>query len=735
MKSNWATKLWIGYLLGILAIALLFVLTGLGIFGKLPDTAQLENPTANLASEIYSADSVMIGKYYIDNRTNVNFKDLATNTVDALISTEDERFYKHAGIDLVATFRAIVSLGKDGGGSTLTQQLAKNLFNERASNIIVRIKQKAQEYIIAVQLEKRYTKQEIIAQYLNTVDFINHAAGIHSAARVYFNKLPKDLKVEESAVLVGMLKAPYSYNPIQNPKDALARRNVVMMQMVKNNKLTQEEYNKLSAQPIKLDINPTTPNDGLAPYFRAVLGEELEKWAKENTKPDGKHYNIYKDGLKIYTTIDTRLQKYAEQAVKEHLTTYQGYFRGQYGGSDPWASKEGQKRWKVVLKRSDFYTDRKYNKKLSDKEINEELTKRRKMKIFTWKGNKDTTMTPQDSIKHMMMYLQAGFMAMDPETGYVKAWVGGADFNFFKFDHCNINTKRQVGSTFKPILYALAVDNGWNICMNIPCHSQTIYFGGNVWRIKGSGGYQTMKQCVAKSLNPCAAYLVKNLGPEALVEIAHRMGVSTDIPPYPAIALGASDLSLYEMMTVYSCFPNAGIRTKPIMCTRIEDHSGNIIQTFVTDFAEAFSDKTAYLTLQLLRGVVDPVNKGTAWRLRGSYGLGDMQMGGKTGTTNKNVDAWYMGVTPKLIAGVWVGNDEQFLRFRSTGLGQGASAAMPVWGKFFNKVINDPKYKYIKDAKFFTPSDTTLVDDPCGKKLRFIDGSNSSSENGTNFDQ
>jgi len=733
MNKSVASKIWTLYLAGLAAIILFFFLTWLGVFGKLPDTAQLENPNANLASEIYSSDSVLIGKYYIDNRTNISFSDLAPNTVDALISTEDERFYQHSGIDLMATLRAIVSLGKDGGGSTLTQQLAKNLFNRRAQNIVERIMQKAKEYIIAVQLERRYTKQEIIAQYLNTVDFINQAAGIHSAARVYFNKLPKDLKVEESAVLVGMLKAPYSYNPVQNKDAAFARRNVVLMQMVKNEKISEAEYQKLSKQPIKLDFNPINENEGLAPYFRAVLGEQLKKWCKENTKPNGDHYDIYKDGLKIYTTIDSKLQKYAEEAVKEHLSYYQGLFRGQYGNSDPWASSEGKKRWKVVLKRSDYYSHLKYDMRWNDDQIEKDLDTKRKTKIFTWKGVKDTTITARDSIKHMMMYLQSGFMAMDPETGHVKAWVGGADFRFFKYDHCNINTKRQVGSTFKPILYALAVDNGWNICMNIPSHSQTIYFGGQVWNVKGGGGIKSMKQCVAKSDNGCAAYLVKNIGPTALVEMAHRMGVETDIPAYPAIALGASDLSLTEMMAVYSCFANAGIRTKPLLCSRIEDHNGNTIQVFVPDFSEAFSDKTAYLALQLLRGVADPANKGTAWRLRGSYGLGDMEIGCKTGTTNKNVDAWFMGVTPKLMAGVWVGNDEQFLRFRSTGLGQGASAAMPIWGKFFHKVINDPKYKDIKDAKFFTPSDTTLVDDPCGKKLRMIDPDNSDG-NTQNFD-
>lgn len=699
--------IWKWYGIGFIALILFFTLTSFGVFGKLPDLQELENPKANLASEIYSSDGVVLGKYYIDNRTNVSYAQLPENLIQALIATEDERFYSHAGIDLRATFRALITLGKEGGGSTITQQLAKNMFNKMgARSKIQRIFQKAKEYIIAIRLERRYTKQEILSMYLNTVDFVNNAVGIHSAARVYFNKVPGELTVIESAVLVGMLKAPTYYNPRTNTERAQQRRNVVLQQMVKNNFLSKEAYAELSVKPIDLDFTPISHNEGLAPYFRDVLAQELKKWFKENKRPDGSSYDIYRDGLKIYTTIDSKMQMYAEQAVTDHLSNYQKLFSAQYANSDPYESKLGKDRLKVMIKQSDIYQRRKAAD-FSEKEIEKELNTPRKMKIFSWKGVRDTTMTPLDSIKYHKMFLQTGFMAMDPENGHIKAWVGGIDFTFFKFDHCNVNTKRQVGSTYKPILYALAVDNGWSPCISIPASSVTI---GN-WTVEGKGGSKTMKGCIATSDNACAAYLVKNLGASAMVEMGERMGVVTKLPHYPAMSLGSGDLSLWEMMTVYSCFPSGGIRTEPLMLTRIEDKNGNIIQTFIAKRVEAFSNNTAYKMIGLMKGVIEP--GGTGNRLRRNYDLGDLEIAGKTGTTNKNVDAWFMGYTPKLVAGAWVGNDEQFLRFRTTYLGQGAAAALPIWGNFFQKVVKDPKYTDIKEAKFFTPSDTTLINNIC----------------------
>lgn len=704
------SSLWKLYGYGIAAVVVFFLLTSFGLFGKLPDLKELENPTSNLASEIYSSDSVLIGKFYIDNRTNIEYKDLPQNLVQALVATEDERFYDHSGIDIIATLRALVTLGKDGGGSTITQQLAKNLFTGGSTNIIARIFQKAKEYVISIRLERRYTKQEIIALYLNTVDFTYNASGIHSASRVYFNKLPKELSIEESAVLVGMLKAPSLYNPVRNTERSLNRRNTVLQQMVKNNVLTDEDYARLSKKPIELDFTPINHNEGLAPYFRDVLAQELKKWAKDNPRPDGETYNIYKDGLKIYTTINAKMQQYAEEAVKEHLSEYQKLFKGQYGKSDPFDSKLGKERLKLAVKQSDHYRRLK-DAGFSDSEAEKVMNERHKMSVFTYKGERDTVMSSLDSIKHHMMFLQTGFMVMDPENGHVKAWVGGIDFKYFKFDHCNTNTKRQVGSTWKPILYALAMDNGWSPCITVPAGNITI---GN-WVVKGKGGFKSLKKCLATSDNACAGYLVRELGPTAMIEMGERMGVTTKLPHYPAMSLGSGEVSLFEMMSVYSCFPSGGIRTIPIMVTRIEDKNKNVIQTFVSDRVEAFSNNTAYKMIGLMKGVVEP--GGTGARLKGGYELQNLEIAGKTGTTNKNVDAWFMGFTPGLVGGVWVGNDEQFLRFRSTYLGQGSHAAMPIWGKFFQKINKDPAFKEVLSAKFFTPSDTTLMHNICDESM------------------
>jgi penicillin-binding protein 1A len=708
MRTIKPSTLWKLYGVGLLAVTAFFTLTSFGLFGKLPELSELENPTSNLASEVISSDGVVLGKYYIDNRTNIEFKDLPTNIVQALIATEDERFYKHSGIDLRATLRALLSLGKEGGGSTLTQQLAKNLFTGGSRSTFGRIMQKAQEYIIAIRLEKRYTKEEILVMYLNTVDFVNNAMGIHSAAHVYFSKQPVDLTLEESAVLVGMLKAPSYYNPARNPERSQARRNVVLMQMVKNNYLSEEAYNDLKDRPIQLNFRPINHVEGLAPYFRDVLAQELKKWFAENKKQDGSSYDIYRDGLKIHTTIDSKMQLYAEDAMKSHLKEYQKLFSNQYKGSDPFSSKQGKERLQVMIKQSDVYNRLKRNN-YSEKEIEEILSTPRKMKVFSWNGIRDTTMTPLDSIKYHKMFLQTGFMAMDPENGHVKAWVGGIDFGFFKFDHCNKNTKRQVGSTYKPVLYALAIDNGWSPCISVPAGNITI---GN-WTVKGDGGEKSLRRCLATSDNACAAYLVKNLGAAAMVEMGEQMGITTKLPHYPSMALGAGDISLFELMTVYSCFPSGGIRTEPIMVMRIEDKNGNVIKTFISNRIEAFSNNTAYKMIGLMKGVIEP--GGTGNRLRRNYNLGDLEIAGKTGTTNKNVDAWFMGYTPRLVAGVWVGNDEPFLRFRTTYLGQGAAAALPIWGKFFEKVVNDPKYAEIKEAKFFTPTDSSLMNNICSE--------------------
>lgn len=707
IKLNTSAKaLWSLFGLAILGVITFFSLAGLGLFGKLPDIEELENPKSNLASEIYSSDGVMIGKYFYDNRTNVDFSELSENIVQALIATEDERFISHSGIDLRATLRAIVRLGKDGGGSTITQQLAKNMFNstERKS-VFKRVTEKAQEYIIAIQLEKRYTKEEILAMYLNTVDFVNHAVGIHSAAHVYFSKRPIDLSVEEAAVLVGMLKAPSLYNPVRHGERSQLRRNVVLKQMVKNKYLSASEYDELKKLPIQLNFTPVNHIEGLAPYFRETLAQQLKAYFSENPRQDGSTYNLYKDGLKIYTTIDSRLQQYAEDAVRDHLSSYQKHFTNQYKGTNPFQSGLGAQRLNNAKVNSERY--RRLKENLTKDEIEEDFNTPIQMKVFSWEGEKDTVMSPLDSIKHHMMFLQTGFMAMDPESGHVKAWVGGIDYKYFKYDHVNINTKRQVGSTYKPILYALAVDNGWSPCMDIPAGTVTI----GDWTVSGSGGHKTLKRCIATSDNGCAAYLVQQLGATAMVQMGERMGVKTKLPHYPAISLGAGDISLYEMMSVYSCFPSGGIQTEPLLLTRVEDKNGNLIKAFISPRVEAFSSNTAYKMVDLMQGVIEP--GGTGNRLQRNYQLGDLKMAGKTGTTNKNVDAWFMGFTPNLVAGVWVGNDEQFLRFRTTYMGQGAAAALPIWGNFFQKVVRDSEFDYITKADFFTPADTSLVTNTC----------------------
>ena len=709
-------NLWKLFGFAVLSVVIFFMLVRVGLFGRLPSFDELENPTANLSSEIYSSDSVLIGKYYVDNRSNVSYEELSPYLVKALVANEDERFYDHSGIDLKRTIAAIFMAGRTGGGSTVTQQLAKNMFHHQASNIIQRVFQKAKEYIIAVMLERRYTKEEIIAMYFNTFDFVNNAVGIESASRVYFNKKPNELSVEEAAMFVGMLQNPSYYNPRRFEKRTRERRATVLRKLMETDAISEAQFQSLKEKPIQLDFHPESANDGLAPYFRMIVAEELKKWAKENKKPDGEPYNIYTDGLKIYTTLDSRMQKYAEEAALQHLTYYQSLFNAQFkAGWNPWETDKG----KAIILSAIKYTDRWHSLKdqgLSKEDILENFkTKKEKMRVFTYRGLKDTTMTAWDSVKYYRSFLQIGMMAVEPYTGYVRAWVGGPKFEYFKYDHCNVNTKRQVGSTFKPVQYALAVDNGWSPCMSIPTGPITVTYQGTVWEPKNSGRYSgnyPMKFCLARSINRAAAYMMKNFGPEALVDLSHKMGITTNIPTVPSICLGAGEISLYEMMTVYSTFCNAGISTKPQYLLRIEDKDGNIIQNFTTEMKEVFSDNTAYKMCELLKGPVS--SGGTAARLR-SYFTFPTDVGGKTGTTNKNTDAWFIGFTPQLLAGVWVGCDDPLLRFLSTDIGQGGHAAMPAWGMFMQKIYNDPKLALNKDAKFFSPSDSSLLKNVCNE--------------------
>ncbi len=722
--------LWLGFIGVLLFIPLFFLFISKGGLGPLPDFEELENPQSNLASEIYSVDSVLLGKFYIDNRTNVSYEDLSQNLINALISTEDKRYRKHAGIDLEGTARMLFFMGRKGGGSTITQQLSKLLFTKGSKSRIQRIKQKLQEYVIAIRLERSYTKNEIIAMYLNTFDFINGAVGIKSASKIYFNTTPEDLTESQAATLVGMLKNPSLYNPISRNEKfreyALDRRNVVLFLMKEQSHIDQTQFDTLSVKPLNTKYTKVDHIEGLAPYFRSVLAEYLKEWCTNNLKVDGSQYNIYKDGLKIYTTVHSKMQRYAEEAVKEHLSELQDAFYNQfkrYRYWKPWKEDDGKKVLNLALKNNETYKALK--KKGAPKDsIDRVMNRQRKMEVFTWDGKVDTTMSILDSIKHYKMFLQTGFMAMEPSTGYVRAWVGGIDFEHFKYDHVNINTKRQVGSTFKPILYALAVDNGWSPCLKIPNVPVTIYTEtGDPWTPKNSdrdgyGGEISLKKCLAKSKNNCAAYIVKNLGPYALAEMAKRMGVMSPLTPVYSLALGSADISLTEMMTVYSTFVNGGVRTTPVFINRIEDKNGNTIQTFPSEQVEVMSEVTAHIMLEMMKGVVNA--GGTAASVKFRYNIpGDVA--GKTGTTNNHTDGWFMGVTPELMAGAWVGCDDPFLRFRELRYGAGGKMAMPIWAKFFQKSFADKSLGLNKEGTFFEPKQELNIEWDCSLHNQDID--------------
>jgi penicillin-binding protein 1A len=686
---------------GVFLAVILF--TNWGLFGKLPSLEDLENPSASLASEVIASDGTVMGKYYLQDRSNVEYNDISPNIINALIATEDERFYEHSGIDAKSLARAIVRLGRDGGGSTITQQLAKNLLNQGHGNIVMRVIEKLKEWIVAIKLERNFTKEEILALYLNTVPYGNEIYGIRNASKTYFQKEPDRLAVEEAAVLVGMLKGNTLYNPLRNPEKAFNRRNTVLSQMVNANKLTEPEAERLKALPIKLNYKKLDENTGLAPYFRDVLRDEMKKWCAGNKKQNGKPYNLYIDGLKIYTTINPRMQMYAEEAVARNVSTLQTYYsqRGDIKNGSVWKGRESI--LERAMKDSDRYKTLKEDG-LTDAEIKKIFNKKVKMKVFAWnsKREKDTTMTPMDSIRYNRTMIQSSFMAMDPITGEVRAWVGGINFKTYKLDHANVRIKRQVGSTFKPILYALAVENGYTPDQQLP--GGPINLGGKI--ITGGGG--PMYVCLAKSLNPGAAYLMNQFGVSATIDFAKKCGVTSEIPPYPSIALGAGDISLFEMMQVYTMFPGGSFSTKPFYISRIEDRNGNVLATFAPERKQVMSDAGAYTMVKMMSGAQVI---GTARRLPGLLGR-TVEVGCKTGTTNENQDCWFMGYTPQLLAGTWVGCDDPFLKMQ----GDGARIAMPAWAYFFDKVYNDktlgidPEAKFVKPASMDNPSNMDYFD-------------------------
>lgn len=707
----YSKKFWKLFFYTLGGLFLFFLFASWGLFGKMPSFEDLENPDSNLATEIISSDGVTLGKFYNENRTAIKYKDLPKSLVDALVSTEDERFYEHSGIDARRTFGAALKLGKDGGASTITQQLAKNLFHGEGSKFLpFRIVQKAKEWIIAIRLERQYTKQEIIALYLNQVDFVNGAVGIRSAAKVYFSKEPRDLTVEESALLVGMLTNPSRFNPNRFPERALKRRNIVLGQLVRNKHLEKSAKKILEKKPIKLNFHPESHLDGTATYFREYLRDYMKNWVKENKKPDGEEYDIYGDGLKIYTTIDSKIQEHAEEAVLAHMKNLQEEFWIQQKGNKnaPFINitdAETDKIIKQAMKNSERWRILKADEK-TDEEIIASFSKKTKMTVFTWKGERDTIMTPLDSIRYYKHFLQAGLMSMEPQTGQVKAWVGGINYKYFQYDHVGQGA-RQVGSTFKPFVYATAIEQlGMSPCDTIIDGPFMIRKGRHHvtedWEPRNSDqkyrGMVTLKKALANSINTISAKLIDKTGPEAVVELTKKLGVTTEIPVQPAIALGAVDITVQDMVAAYSTFANQGVYIKPQFISRIEDKNGAIIYEPVPESHDVLNKDVAFAVIKLLEGVTEG---GSGERLRTEGGgSGDNRwtgypymfknpIAGKTGTTQNQSDGWFIGMVPNLVTGVWVGCEDRSARFKSITYGQGATAALPVWGYFMEKCYED----------------------------------------------
>jgi penicillin-binding protein 1A len=710
---------WKYFFYGMGGIALFFLFASWGLLGSMPSFEDLENPDSNLATEIISADGVVIGKYFEKNRSQLKYSDLPKNLVQALVATEDARFYEHSGIDGRGTLRAILSFGTSGGASTLTQQLAKQLFHGEGSKFLpFRIIQKAKEWIIAIRLERQYTKNEIIAMYCNVYDFGNNSVGVNSAAKTYFSKEPKNLTITESAVLVGMFKNSGLYNPVKNIEGVTNRRNVVLKQMEKAEIITEAQKLKLQSLPIKLNFKLESHKDGTATYFREYLREYMKKWVEENKKPDGSDYNIYKDGLRIYTTIDSRMQLYAEEAVEAHMANLQEEFfdQAKENKNAPFVNisqAETDRIMKKAMKASARWNIMESMEK-SEEEIIASFKQKTKMKVFTWKGERDTIMTPLDSIRYYKHFLQSGLMAMEPQTGNIKAWVGGINYKYFQYDHVGQGA-RQVGSTFKPFVYATAIEQlGMSPCDSVLDGPFMIRKGEhNVtedWEPRNSDnkyrGMVTLKRALANSINTVSAKLIDKTGPEAVVELTHKLGVTSEIPAQPSIALGAVEITVQDMVAAYSTFANQGVYVKPQFLRKIEDKSGVVLYEPVPESHDVLNKDIAFAVIKLLEGVTEG---GSGERLRTEGGgNGDNRwtgypymfknpIAGKTGTTQNQSDGWFMGMVPNLVTGVWVGCEDRSARFRSLTYGQGATAALPVWGYFMKKCYEDETLNVSKE--------------------------------------
>ncbi|MDO6743192.1 transglycosylase domain-containing protein [Tenacibaculum soleae] len=723
---------------GFLLIGSLFLLASWGVFGALPTFEELENPKSDLATEVISADGKTLGKYYVKaNRTPIKYKDLPEKLIKTLVATEDERFYEHSGIDFRGLARAISKLGAGGGASTITQQLAKNLFNKGgASNKLIRLTQKLKEYVVAVKLERQYTKQEIITMYLNTQGFLFNATGIRSASRIYFGKEPMELDLQESAILVAMLKNPRQFNPYRkiSRNKSLQRRNVVFAQMAKNDVITEQEKDSLQKLPLKINFTPESHSDGLATYFRENLKQRLKKWAKENPKDNGEFYNIYKDGLKIHVTIDSRMQKYAEEASREHMANLQSFFFKEQERNKKAPFYDIDKRTITgIMKRGKRNSDRYKRLKLAGKseaEIEKSFNTDVDMRVFSWKGEIDTVMTPYDSIRYYKHFLRSGLVSIEPQTGHIKAWVGGINHKYFKYDAVE-QQKRQVGSTFKPFVYATAINQlKMSPCDQLPNVLYTIpkekYGMPEDWTPKNSsneyGGELTLKKALANSVNVVSAQLIDKVSPINVARLAASAGIKSKIDANPSIALGAVELSLIEMVSAYSTFANKGLRVSPMMITRIEDKNGTVLEEFVPETKEVLSEESAYVVLDLMKGVT---TGGSGIRLRLSHKYPDYITGhpykftnpiaGKTGTTQNQSDGWFMGIVPNLATGVWTGGEDRATHFAGIGKGQGAAMSLPTWALFMQKCYAD-KSLNISQSDFEKPSEKLSIEINCAKQ-------------------
>lgn len=700
--------LWRSFIAFILLFTILIIAIDYGLVGYMPSMNDLENPQSALSSDVYANDGTILGRYYVQDRSNSKYSDISPNLINALLATEDARFFDHSGIDPIATVAIpfYVMIHKKRGSSTITQQLAKNLFPRNTENTLLLPFVKLKEWVLAVKLERNLTKKEIITLYLNTVPFGDNVYGVRNASLTFYNKTPDKVTLDEAATIIGMLKGNTMYNPRKNPERARNRRNTVLEQMVKYGYLTEGQADGFKDKETPLNYHKIDYHDGIAPYFRQVLESQVKTVLKDLKKPDGTPYDLYKDGLKVYTTIDVRMQRYAEEAMQEHLTQLQKQFMAQSGYRDGtvWEKGKGSNVQNILntsIKASDRYQSFR-DMGMNEKQALAMMSKPNKTKVFAWNKNhyKDTTISPIDSIKYMKTFLQSGFMAMDPFTGEVKAWVGGIDHTFFQYDHVNVNTKRQVGSTIKPLLYSFAIDNGFSPCDIVQTSPQSFPTKANYDAQNGEVyGDVPMRYALALSLNNAALYILKQVGIDAFVDFVHKCNITSRLDKVPSVALGVSDISLYEMMGAYSMFPAGGTNTQPYFLVRIEDKNGMLIKNFAPVQKEVINPLTAFKMVKMMKGVVD---FGTGGRMRHRYGLMN-DIAGKTGTTNNQADAWFIGYTPQLMAGVWVGCDDREFRFRSEALGQGAAAALPIWAFFMKRVYADKNLNINSSATFRAP--------------------------------